>query len=80
MDRQEILKKLEEIFKDVFDNDSLVLTENMMSNDIEEWDSLHQISILVAAEDEFDIKLAISDTQHLENIGALVDLIVQRKK
>lgn len=80
MERQEILKKLEEIFQDVFDDNSLELSEEMMSDDIEEWDSLHQINILVAAQDEFNIKLAISDTKHLENIGALVDLIIQRKK
>ena len=52
----------------------------MSSKDIEDWDSLHQISILVAAEDEFDIKLAISDTRNLKNIGSLVDLIIQRRK
>ena len=80
MERQEILKKLEKIFRDVFDDDLLGLSEEMSSKDIEDWDSLHQISILVAAEDEFDIKLAISDTRNLKNIGSLVDLIIQRRK
>lgn len=79
MNRQEILEKLQEIFRDVFDDDGLLLAETMSSKDIEEWDSLHQISILAAAEDEFNIKLAISDTRKLENISALVDLILQRK-
>lgn len=80
MDRQEVLEKLQEIFRDVFDDDELQLTAETSSKDIEEWDSLHQISILAAAEDEFNIKLAISDTRKLENIGALVDLILYRKK
>ena len=80
MDRQEVINKLEEIFQDVFDDDSLKLKEDMTSADIEDWDSLHQISILVAAAAEFDIKIAISEARHLENIGALVDLIIQRKK
>ena len=80
MSRQEIMKKLEEIFRDVFDEDSLEISEEMTSNDIDDWDSLHQISVLVAVEDEFDIKLAISDMRNLENVGDLVNLIIKRKK
>ena len=78
MTRVDILQKLNEIFCDVFDEDDLVLREEMTSDDIDGWDSLTQISILATAEGEFKIKLAISDTRHLKNIGALVDLIEQK--
>lgn len=80
MDKQEILEKLEEIFRDIFDDDALVLREDMTSEDIEDWDSLHQIGILSAAEDAFGIRLAISDTRRLQNIGALVSLIEERSR
>ena len=80
MNRQDILLKLEVIFQDVFDDDSIALNEQMTSSSIEGWDSLSQISILSAVADEFDLQLAISDTRNLKNIGALVDLIEQKMK
>ena len=78
MTRIEITEKLNEIFQDVFDDESLQISDELTSNDIEDWDSLRQISILSAVEDEFNIKMAISDTRNLKNIGALVDLIEAR--
>ena len=78
MNREEILKELEEIFQDIFDDDTIELTENMSAADIEDWDSLRQISILAAAEDVFRIQLAISDTRNLKNIGDLVDIIAKK--
>lgn len=78
MTRTDILKKLNEIFCDVFDEDNLVLEEEMTADDIEGWDSLAQISILATAQDEFNIQLSISDTRHLKNIGALIDIVEQK--
>lgn len=78
MNRQEIMQKLEEIFRDVFDDDDIVLTETMSAADIEDWDSLRQISILAATENVFHIKLAISDTRKMKNVGELVSTVEQK--
>ena len=69
----QILERLTNVFQDVFDNDSIVLTENSTADDIEEWDSLNQIKIILACEKEFDIKLNARDINTLENVGAMLD-------
>ena len=69
----QILERLTNVFQDVFDDDSIVLTENSTADDIEEWDSLNQIKIILACEKEFDIKLNARDINTLENVGAMLN-------
>ena len=69
----QILERLTNVFQDVFDDDSIVLTENSTADHIEEWDSLNQIKIILACEKEFDIKLNARDINTLENVGAMLD-------
>ena len=68
-----VLERLTNVFQEVFDDDSIVLTENSTADDIEEWDSLNQIKIILACEKEFDIKLNARDINTLENVGAMLD-------
>ena len=75
MNRTEIMAKLNEIFCDVFDDEDIVLTDATNSDDIEDWDSLEQINMLVAIEKQFSIKFSLADVADLENVGAMVDLI-----
>ena len=69
----QILERLTNVFQDVFDDDSIVLTENSTADDIEEWDSLNQIKIILACEKEFDIKLNARDINTLESVGAMLE-------
>lgn len=75
MTREEIFAQLTEIFQDVFDDDEIVLTDSTTADDIEDWDSLEQINLLVAIEKRFKIKFRLSDVSGLENVGAMVDLV-----
>jgi len=75
MNRTEIMAKLNEIFCDVFDDEDIVLTDATNSDNIEDWDSLEQINLLVAIEKQFSIKFSLADVADLENVGAMVDLI-----
>ncbi len=75
MTRTDIMAKLNEIFCDVFDDEDIVLTDATNSDDIEDWDSLEQINLLVAIEKQFSIKFSLADVADLENVGAMVDLI-----
>lgn len=70
-----ILARLNEIFCDIFDDDDIVLTRDSSASDIEEWDSLNQIKILLACEKAFDIRLNARDINALENVGGMVDLL-----
>ena len=78
MNRCELLEKVNDIFRDIFDDDILVITESTTADDIEDWDSLEQINILVAMERFFSIKFAVSDVENLQNVGETIDLIERK--
>ena len=75
MNRTEIMAKLNEIFCDVFDDEDIVLTNETTADDIEDWDPLEQINLLVAIEKQFNIKFQLADVADLENVGAMADLV-----
>ena len=75
MNKTEIFDKLNGIFRDVFDDEDITVTEATTAKDIEEWDSLTHIMLLSAIEDEFDIKFDMKAIQGLKNVGAMADLI-----
>ena len=78
MERQEIINKMNTIFCDVFDDDSIKIFDNMTSADIEEWDSLNHITLVVNIEKVFGLKLNLSDIGKLENIGEMIELILRK--
>ncbi len=78
MTAEEITRRLTDILKDVLDDDSIVLSRDTTAADIEGWDSLAHISIIVAVEKEFKIKFDLMDIKPLKNVGDFLDLI-QRK-
>jgi len=75
MTPDEIKAKLTEIICDVLDDDTIILTRETTANDVEDWDSLAHISIIVATEKEFKIKFDLYELKLLENVGELLDLI-----
>ena len=75
MDRKGIFDRLTAVFQDVFDDDSIAIGETTTAADIEEWDSLTNIMLLSAVEDEFNIMLDMESIQKLNNVGAMVNLI-----
>lgn len=75
MSEQEIFDSVQEIFRTVFDDDSIVLTRETTADDIEDWDSLEQINLLVAIEKKFSIKFKLEDVKNLPNVGAMLDLV-----
>lgn len=78
MERNEIFKKLNEIFNDVLDCEDIELEENTSANDIEEWDSLSHIQLIVAIEKAFKIKFTSLEIMKWKNVGEMVDTIEQR--
>lgn len=78
MERREILEKLNEIFIDVMDNDNIVLSEDTTSNDIEEWDSLTHMHLVIEIQREFKVRFSSSETMKWKNVGELVESIIQK--
>lgn len=77
MDREEIFKKVNEIFVDVFDDDSIKINENTSAADIEDWDSLTHITLISTVEEEFGIKFQMKDVIGMKNVGEMVDIIME---
>lgn len=78
MDRAELTKKVNEVFCEIFDDDELVITDETTAADIEDWDSLEQINILVALEKLFSVKFAVAEVEGLKNVGEMIDLIKKK--
>ena len=70
---KQILIKLQSIFRVIFDDDSIKLNSNTTAEDIEEWDSLNQIRIILACEKEFSVKLNPREINDFVNIGEMVE-------
>ena len=75
MTEQAILESIQEIFRDNFDDDTLVITRDTCADDIEDWDSLEQINLLTAIEKKFQIKFKLADVRGLKDVGDLLDLV-----
>ena len=75
MDKQSNIDAVQEIFRDNFDDEELVITRETCADDIEDWDSLEQINLLTAMEKKFGLKFRLDDVRDLKNVGDLLDLI-----
>ena len=80
MENNEIINRVTSIFREVFDDDSLVIEANMTADDIDEWDSLTHIRLIVSHEIEFGVKFSISEISDLENIGGFIELLKSKLK
>lgn len=78
MEKTEILKNVQDIFRDVLDNEEIELTQVTTANDIEEWDSLSHIQLIVAIEKEFRIKFTSKEILSWSNVGEMMECIAQR--
>ena len=80
MERKEIFNKLSEIFIDVLDLDEVELTDETSANDIEEWDSLSHIQLIVAIEKAFGIKFTSLEIMNWKNVGEMVNTMEEKIK
>jgi acyl carrier protein len=78
MNREEVYERLTEVFIDVFDDEDIKLNDNTTSDDIEDWDSLEHVNLIVAIEKEFGMKFTMGEVTGMKNVGAMVDIIAQR--
>jgi acyl carrier protein len=74
----DIYARLTEIFRDVFDDDDIVLTPNTTAADIQDWDSFNHINLIVAIETKFGIKFQTAEIESLKNVGDMV-AVIERK-
>ena len=76
----DILKRVNNVFQDVFDDDTLEVDYDTTSDDIDDWDSLEHITLMEAVEKEFDVHFKTSEIANMRNVGDTIDIIAKRAK
>lgn len=80
MSREEVFKRINEVFRYEFDDKSLEIKEETTAADVEGWDSLKHISLIEAIEDEFDIRFTMLEVNGMKNVGQMAAIIEERLK
>jgi acyl carrier protein len=75
METAEIYRELTDLFQELFADEAIALSPETTANDIEGWDSFNHISVIVAVETRFGVKMTTNEIEHLANVGALVSAI-----
>ena len=78
MTKTEVMKKLQEVFQDVFDNDTIEINENTTADDIDEWDSLEHITLVGAVEKTFKMRFKMKEVSSMKNVGEMAEIILER--
>ncbi len=80
MNREEVYEQLTRVFRDVFDNEDITINDNTTADDIDEWDSMEYINLIMAVEEEFSIKFTMEQVNGMKNVGEMVGLIIEKVK
>lgn len=75
MDTREIFERLDRVFQDVFDDDTIHVTPKTTADDIEDWDSLEHITLISAVEREFRMKFKMGEISSMKNVGEMASII-----
>ncbi len=78
MSRDEVFSELNEVFQEVFDDEDIVVTEETTADDIEGWDSLEHINLIVAVEENFGMKFSMGEVSSMKNVGEMADIIMSK--
>lgn len=77
MNRETVYERLTEVFREVFDDDSIMISDETTADDISDWDSFEHINLIVAVEGEFSFKVPMGKVVTMKNVGEMVDIILE---
>ncbi len=78
MNKNDVIARLNEVFRDVFGDDSISVNENTTSADIEDWDSIEHINLIGAVEDEFGMRFKMREVSGMKNVGEMISIVMER--
>ena len=79
MNKKNMIEQLIPIFKEVFNDDDLIIAKSTAAKDVDGWDSLAHIRLIVAIEKSFKLRFTAAEISELENVGEMIDLILKKK-
>ena len=77
MTREEVFERLNKVFQEGFDDETIEVNDDTTSEDIDDWDSFEHINLIVAVEEEFSIKIPMGKVVTMKNVGEMADIILQ---
>ncbi len=77
--RDDVRDRLQTVFRETFDDDSIELADEMTAEDLDDWDSVSHISLVLAVEREFGVTLNAAEIGSLENVGAMIAMLRAKK-
>ncbi len=80
MDKETVKGRLTKVFRNVFDDDAIELTDSTTADDIEAWDSLEHITLISAVEKEFKMRFTMKEVSGMKNVGEMMNIIAERAK
>lgn len=80
LDEKTIYERLNKVFRDVFDDDSINVNAKTTADDIDDWDSLEHITLINAVEREFKMKFRMGEISSMKNVGEMVAIVAERAK
>lgn len=78
MEREVIVEKLTGIFRTVFSDDSLIITDELTADDVERWDSLSHMLLIAEVETEFSVKFKLKELNKMRNVGDMITSIMSK--
>ncbi len=78
MKREEIMAAMQLIFRDLFDDISIEITDTTTADDIKGWDSLEHVNLIVMVEKRFKVKFTMDEILALKNVGNMADLVLKK--
>jgi acyl carrier protein len=78
MDEKSIMPELEQVFRKVFNNESLIISREMSANDVDGWNSLNHMILVSEVEKAFSIRLKLKDLNKMHNVGDMIDIILSK--
>lgn len=78
MQKEQIVEKLTIVFRNVFNENSIIIHESLTANDVDNWDSLTHMILITEIETSFDIKFKLKELNKMKNVGDLVEIITNK--
>ena len=80
MTREEVYERLNEVFREILDDETIELQDDTTADDVDGWDSFEHINLIVGVEDEFGFKIPMGKVTTMKNVGEMVDIILELGK